>query len=261
MIIKLEELSMNAFPALSTVLLNNWVLRFANGYAKRANSVNPLNTCSDSEETTIEACESIYTRLGLDTVFKITECAYGKSIDALLENKNYTYESQTNVLLKNLNTYLETDDSQTVCIQKNFTDDWFSAFAQMNNISEKNAVTLRQMIALTIPETYFASIRENDQIVAVGLGVSQGDYIGMFDIFVHENYRRRGYAERIMNGLMTTAQTNGIQYAYLQVMENNEAAKLLYSKLGYTKQYQYWYRVKPFSAHITADLQMSNVQL
>ena len=46
MIQKIEELSMNAFPALSTVLVNGWILRFSDGYARRANSVNLIYDCS-----------------------------------------------------------------------------------------------------------------------------------------------------------------------------------------------------------------------
>ena len=42
MIRTLEELSMNALPALQTMLYGGWVLRFANGYTRRANSINPI---------------------------------------------------------------------------------------------------------------------------------------------------------------------------------------------------------------------------
>ena len=38
----LEELSLNALPSLENIFLDGWVVRFANGYTKRANSVNPL---------------------------------------------------------------------------------------------------------------------------------------------------------------------------------------------------------------------------
>ena len=38
----IEELSLSAWPPLQTMVLDGWVLRFAEGYTKRPNSVNPL---------------------------------------------------------------------------------------------------------------------------------------------------------------------------------------------------------------------------
>lgn len=38
----MEELSLNNWQPLSTLLYDGWVLRFANGYTKRANSIQPI---------------------------------------------------------------------------------------------------------------------------------------------------------------------------------------------------------------------------
>ncbi len=71
----LEELSMNAWPALKTHLYDGWVLRFANGYTKRANSVHPIYSSTLPVGEKITFCEGLYGREGLPTVFKLTHAS------------------------------------------------------------------------------------------------------------------------------------------------------------------------------------------
>ena len=42
MIRYLEELALNAWTSIQTVVYDGWLIRFSNGYTKRANSVNPI---------------------------------------------------------------------------------------------------------------------------------------------------------------------------------------------------------------------------
>ena len=58
---RIEEAGFNAWPALQTNLLDGWVLRFADGYTKRANSINPTYP-SDRDDLAdhVSRCEAIY---------------------------------------------------------------------------------------------------------------------------------------------------------------------------------------------------------
>lgn len=44
--------------------------------------------------------------------------------------------------------------------------------------------------------------------------------------------------------ILRQAADHGASIAYLQVASKNQAAILLYQKLGFTHQYTYWYRIK-----------------
>jgi hypothetical protein len=54
----MEELSLNAWPAHQTLLYDGWVIRFANGYTKRANSVNPLYLSTIDLDEKIAFCRA-----------------------------------------------------------------------------------------------------------------------------------------------------------------------------------------------------------
>ncbi|MFT9495312.1 GNAT family N-acetyltransferase [Anaerosolibacter sp.] len=247
MIQKIEELSMNALPALSTMLVNGWVLRFANGYSKRANSVNPIYPCSVEVERNIEICDGLFKRNNLDTVFKLTEMEDAYRIDEILGEMGYSYEAKTNIMLKSIEKYsIKEEDKRDVILYRELRDDWFEAFVGMNKIGPQHGPTLQKMLKSIIPDTYYGCIVENGKITAVGLGVAERGYVGMYDICVAQEQRRRGLGTKIMKNLIHKASEDGYTYSYLQVVDANEAAKLLYDNLGYEKKYSYWYRVKKF---------------
>jgi GNAT superfamily N-acetyltransferase len=89
-----------------------------------------------------------------------------------------------------------------------------------------------------------AYIKVDDRIVACGLGVFEQNMIGLFDIIVAKGFRGKGYAKRIVNGILLWAKKEGASQAYLQVMVENKTALALYGKLGFAEKYRYWYRVK-----------------
>jgi len=93
----LEELSLNAWPALHTLTVDGWLVRFANGYTRRANSVNPLYAPAGNVNDNIAACEALYAARGLPTVFKLTPDSQPPDLDDLLAQRGYTREAETSV--------------------------------------------------------------------------------------------------------------------------------------------------------------------
>jgi N-acetylglutamate synthase len=78
---RLEEVALNAWPALQQMLFDGWLLRFARGYTKRANSINALYDSRLDVATKIAACEHAYTAQGLTPVFRLTPFASPPGLD------------------------------------------------------------------------------------------------------------------------------------------------------------------------------------
>jgi ribosomal protein S18 acetylase RimI-like enzyme len=86
-----------------------------------------------------------------------------------------------------------------------------------------------------------------NEVVACGLAIADGDYLGLFDIVTAVNHRRKGYGLALTTSLLAWGLGMKTRFAYLQVMTNNVPAKQLYDRLGFQEIYPYWYRIAPDS--------------
>ncbi len=243
MITTTEELAMNAWPSLQTVLYDGWVIRFADGYTKRANSVNPLYTSTIDLDEKLGFCESIYQDKKLATTFKITPVIYPSNLDEILSARNYRKDSLTSVQV------LELETTNVVLgheanLWEDLSEEWLDAFCGMSVVSQPHQETLRQILTHIVPRHCFASLMSGDKIIACGLGVLQAERVGLFDIATDSAFRRRGYGRQVVASILAWGKRNGARLAYLQVMLNNAPALHLYSKMGFAEKYQYWYRIK-----------------
>ena len=94
MIRKIEELSMNAWPSLHTKLYDGWVLRFSDGYTRRANSVSPIYESTVPLDEKIDFCEKEYKLHNLPAIFKITKASTPQGIDERLEERGYSKNNE-----------------------------------------------------------------------------------------------------------------------------------------------------------------------
>ena len=235
---------MNAWPSLQTMINNGWILRFAEGCTRRSNSINPIYSSDIDIEDHIRECEEIYTRQNLTVIFKLTEACKPHDLDSYLDKKGYRCEAHTSVQLLELNT-VEGNINEMTEISDKLEYDWENRFYYMNKTKIDHQSTHGKIIRNIIPLKCFAKIRNNDnEVIACGLGVLEGEYLGLFDIVTDEKHRRKSYGKILVENMIIWGKMNGAKTAYLQVMKNNEPALRLYSKLGFKEEYSYWYRVK-----------------
>ncbi len=239
----LEELSLNALPALQTSYLDGWVIRFAGGYTKRANSVNPLYTSATSLDSKIKYCESMYAVRKQPTVYKMTSLSEPRELDKQLAQLGYREEPGASVQVVPLN-HLEIPHQGRVTLSADANEQWLNAYFRLNNVQERYMPVMRHMIQHIAPQKCLAAVYIEGQIAAVGLGVLDRGFLGLFDIVTEPSMRQKGYGHQLMLYLLNWGKANGAGYAYLQVMMSNSPALYLYEKLGFHEVYQYWYRVK-----------------
>lgn len=243
MIRAIEELSINAWPALQTLVYDGWVLRFADGHTKRANSVNPLYPSSLDVQDKIGTCEQIYGSRGLNVIFKMTSAVHPEDLDAHLAARGYRVDSLTSVQTLSLG---DRDDppAPSARLAESLTDEWLSAYCRMSGVDGQRAPVLGRMLGNIIPARCFASLHDGERAIACGLAVTQDGFTGLYDIVTDREFRGRGYGQQLVLNLLVWGTRQGAHTAYLQVMLDNMPALRLYAGLGFREIYRYWYRIK-----------------
>ncbi len=239
----IEEISLNQWQPLQTLLYDGWVLRFANGYTKRANSINPIYDSKDDPNEKIRQCERIYSSQGLSTIFKITPFVQPPSLDEMLEKRGYSLIDPASVQVVDLN-QIRSPTIYTVKIERHVNAEWVENFCVLNQVSASHRKTLYQMLDNRMLSKGFITLFDNHRVVACGLGIIERKFIGLFDVVTGVEYRNKGFGEQMLLNLLQWGKENGADYSWLAVMLNNKPALRLYGKIGFKEIYKYWYRVK-----------------
>jgi len=234
---------LNAWAALQTLVYDGWVIRFAEGYTRRANSVNPLYSSSIPIEKKLHFCENLYRSRNLPVVFKICPSVYPSQLDEKLSASGYQKDSLTSVQIVDLQA-VHLQETPEAEIQEDLSNEWLENFCRMSAVSDVHRKTLQKILLNIVPSHCFVSLQSNDRVVACGLGVLQSGYVGLFDIVTDPDFRNLGYGRHVVMNILAWGIQKKARKGYLQVMLDNAPALHLYSKIGFMEQYQYWYRIK-----------------
>ena len=243
MINEIEKVQFDAWPALRTFVYDGWLLRTSEGVTRRSNSISPIYSSSIELDKKIIFCEDYYCKTGLPVIFKLTDDVYPEELDAELDKRGYVIDAETSVQIMDIKQKdLEMDNS--LQINDSLDDQWLKRFIDYNGYDTSKTDGYGHIIkAISLKKGLFDLIVKDDHI-GCGLGVIHGDYLGVFDIVIAPEFRRRGYGKKIVESIMAWGKMNGSKLCYLQVMTDNPQAIDLYSKIGFREVYKYWYRIK-----------------
>ena len=236
---QIEDAALNAWPAPRQMIYDGWMLRFANGYTKRANSVNVHFESKLSLAEKLRVCEKIYERMGLPVIFRLPDPFVSPELMAALDQAGHQVFDPTYVLGQEIERREKIPE--TVQMREMDPEAWVKLRAELTGTSVDHWRVHREILKVIVPEKVLLGMYINDRAVACGMGVVEGDLLGYFSIYVGEQFRRNGYGEIMMWGLTNWGVDRGAKFGYLQVEGDNQPALALYEKMGFKVCYRYVY--------------------
>jgi len=225
---------------------DSWQLRLSNSRTKRINSVNfPKNsegTISLNEK--ISFCEAYYNKHDYPCRFRITPIANPESLAEELSNRGYQPIDKTDILVQTLNITRDTQQNTSVKFEKKLTQDWLDVLCDLTarNTEDDKRSLLDTLNRIEI-DTCYASILVDGKIAACGLATFNDGLMGLFEIATDPKHQRTGLGRQLINQLLNEAIDRGINTAYLQVIQSNEAGRAFWTAMGFSQElysYQYW---------------------
>src|SRR5262245_32766569 len=198
---RIEEASLNAWPALQQMVYDGWLLRFAGGYTRRANSVNGLYLGVLDPREKITYCEQVYQKKGLTPTFRVTPFLDPPLSEEILEEAGYQKAGQTSVQVLGL-TGLPLQTTSSAQHWAAPVEAWVEAYTHMNRVAPSHYPTLKAILGNILSETCFMSLVDGTETVACGLGVLEAPYIGLFDIVTHPARRGQGLGTKLIHNIL-----------------------------------------------------------
>ncbi len=245
-VLDLEEVAFRAWPAEEVIDLSGWRVRFTHGVTRRANSVWP-NAWRDETPlaSRIAAVESFAAERGIAPSFQLTRAAKPSDLDAQLAERGYAIDAP--VIVKTLELGQRGPFAEGVEVEATVistpTPEWLSVAVDRGRYAGVGQ-HFRGILARIGDRAGFALARSSGAPIAVGLGVVDGPWLGIFAMLTVPEARRHGAARAILGALTDWGAERGARGAYLQVERENDAARSLYAQAGFAPAYEYHYRTK-----------------
>jgi GNAT superfamily N-acetyltransferase len=240
----LERIMVDGWPPVERAELGGWLLRAAEGFTGRANSVLPLGDPGVPLSAAVDYCESWYDGRGLRRLF----CLFGPEGFAVDDDPlgrdllARAYEPFRNTMVLTASTGAlppEIPHTSGARVQLVATPSpaWWHAWADGDGTTPDVAGSVMG----GSPDQLFASLEVNGTLVGVARLSFAHVWAGVSAVRVAPEHRRTGVAMQLMGALAEESRARRIRSMYAQVAQANPPSLRLFERLGFSVHHEYLY--------------------
>jgi N-acetylglutamate synthase len=232
-----EERLINVWPAPSTLVMDGWVIRFANGYSGRANSASALIPHTSLAHDLIQRIEELYREAGLVPTFRISPLAESNS-EILLAQRGYYLKNEVSTMLLDLGSFNSRIDPRVI-ITATPTLDWLKGVSIRQEASKRSEDHLEAIVGKIRLPKVFATLSVSEKSIGFGMSAIDRGWAELGSIMLDRGERGKGLGRAVVASLLSWAKEKGASSAFLQVDVTNHVAINLYESLGFKEIYRY----------------------
>jgi N-acetylglutamate synthase len=228
-----EERLVNVWPAASTLLMEGWVVRFANGYSGRANSASAVVPGARMSSDLLDTIEKLYREAGLRPSVRVTPLA-DAAVEPLLMQRGYRIKDESRMMTLPLDRYLDVQADPRVRIESAPGRRWLAGVTSHEQPSKRSPDHLFAIVGhLRVPAA-FATLEIDGKMAGFGMCAIDRGWAELGSIMLDSAFRGRGLGRATVDALLVWAAREGASNAFLQVDQTNAVACKLYASQDFT---------------------------
>ncbi|HWG01384.1 MAG TPA: GNAT family N-acetyltransferase [Trebonia sp.] len=250
-IIELERAAAMHWRGTEEARLGDWLLRAADGFTGRANSVLPLGDPGPPLDDALAIVTGWYRDRGLPPMISVPTPLDGTSeLDDQLAKRSWPARPGPAFVMTAATSAVPARADVEVHVADEPDVAWLRAHRYRG---QSDLPPVRRQVLTSAAAQAFVSIRAEGTAVAVGRLSMAAGWAGLSAVEVDAAHRRRGLGGAITSACCQTAAARGYDKVFLQVETDNQAARALYERCGFEYAHRYHYRLAPPEARRPAD--------
>jgi ribosomal protein S18 acetylase RimI-like enzyme len=240
----LQRLMVAGSPPIETGWIGGWLLRAAGGFTGRANSMLPLGDPGLPLAEAIVSLEAWYRSRSLAplvTIFgELGDDLGAGAIGGTLLDRGYELLRPTRVMTAPVTRNRAWPDlpaGYRLERLDRLTEDVLAV--SEDRVAEFGA-TARLVLEGPSDQAFLCAYDDSGSVGVVRVPIHDG-WGGLFGLHVLPAHRNRGLGARLTDAALAFASQRGASAMYLQVTEDNTAARSLYGSAGFTDHHDYCY--------------------
>jgi N-acetylglutamate synthase len=227
-----EERLVNVWPAVETLFMDGWVVRFANGYSGRANSASAVVQGARMDDALLAEIERLYRAADLPPAVRVTPvCDPG--VEPLLLARGYRIRDEAHIMILDLAAHRGRTPAACVTLDSAPGAGWLAGVSAHQSPDKRNRDHLAAIVGRIRVPAAFATLATEGQSVGFAMCAIDRGWAEIGSVVLDQAMRGKGLGRLLMESLLAWAAGQGAHGAFLQVAAPNTVARSLYASQGF----------------------------